>query len=355
MRLLLITFEIDPSSRVLAWQQAVALKLSQKCERVVVLTHRLHGFIVPDNMQVHVFPRWPQRAPWRWVGGRWWMNILVLKICVRERIQVCFIHMNMPWTYRLAPAFRLLNIPVLLWYAHGMVTWRLRLAHHFATRIVTSTPDGFRIPSKKTVVIGQGIDIGSFRTETRSELTDVVSVGRISKRKRLDLMIDAMDHFWRLRPESNVRLVIVGDPVTNLDILYLTQLRDRIARSERPDSVIMHGALPPERIPPLYETAFVHLNLSETGSMDKSVMESLACGCPVLTSNEAFRTLLADSPEMMALNDSPLEIAQQLDSLYRQRQSVDHAKLRALVVGRHDLSTYITRVMRELSSLRAQL
>src|SRR5438132_1688424 len=77
MRLLVINFEMDPASQVLAWQLHVASELASKCEKVVILTHRVAEFVCPSNMTVCVFPTLLQRAPLRWLGGNWWMNIFV--------------------------------------------------------------------------------------------------------------------------------------------------------------------------------------------------------------------------------------------------------------------------------------
>ena len=52
---------------------------------------------------------------------------------------------------------------MVLWYAHTSVTPTLRLAHALADRCLTSTPAGFRIPSEKLFVVGQGIDLDQFR------------------------------------------------------------------------------------------------------------------------------------------------------------------------------------------------
>src|SRR5450759_2030299 len=104
MRLLLINFEMDPSSKVLAWQLRVAEELAARCEQVVVLTHLLDDDVeLPANLRAVVFPRLPQRAPWRWIGGRALLNAFVWRVCRKYRLNVCFIHMNMEWAYRLYP------------------------------------------------------------------------------------------------------------------------------------------------------------------------------------------------------------------------------------------------------------
>ena len=49
-----------------------------------------------------------------------------------------------------------------LWYTHRSVTLRLRLAERAATRVVSASPESFRLPSDKLRVIGHGIDTQRF-------------------------------------------------------------------------------------------------------------------------------------------------------------------------------------------------
>jgi glycosyltransferase involved in cell wall biosynthesis len=121
--------------------------------------------------------------------------------------------------------------------------------------------------------------------DTVPEALDVITVSRVSARKRLDLMVRAMDRLWDLEPRREFRLVVVGAPITQADRDYAASLEQMIRGSRHPSRIVFAGHLSPVEIRERYRSAFVHLNLSGTGSMDKSVMESLAGGCPVLTSN----------------------------------------------------------------------
>jgi len=353
MKLLLITFELDPGSQVLAWQLQVALELAKLCKSVVVLTHKAAHTSSPENMRVYVFPPLLLRAPLRWFGGKWLMNLYVWRLCRRHHVNACFIHMNMAWGFYLAPVFHLLGIPVLLWYAHGTVSRKLKLAHRCVTRIVTSTPEGFRLPSKKVSVIGQGVDAGLYKLQPVStNAVDIVTVGRVSARKNLLSMIDAMDALRELEPAVPFRLIIIGAALTAADRRYQAELEQRRLRSRQPERIILAGQLLPAQIVRYYESAFVHLNLSQTGSMDKTVMEALAAGCPVVTSNPAFHELLRSCPGSVLNSSEATVVASTILDVYRHQGMVDREGLRGLVVGKHDLATFGARVLRELSDIQ---
>jgi len=354
MRLLLVNFVMDRRSPVLAWQERVAVELARRCERVVVLTEQLGAHTSCENLEVHVVPAAYCRLPLRWLRAKWLMAGAVRAWCRRERFDACFVHMNASWVYRLWPVLRAARVPILLWYAHGTVTWRLRLAHRCADKVVSSTTEGFRIPSRKLEVIGQAIDTELFRPLPAASLrTDVIYVGRVSRRKRIARVLEGFAALHRLAPEPCFRLRIVGPTLTRDDRRYERELRAQARQLGIDAQVDWQGPVEMAATVDLHRSAFVHLNLSQTGSMDKTVMEALACACPVVTSNEAFRELLAGHPGLFLADDAPEAVARALLEVYQHPERFPARALRDLVEGRHDLHSYVAKVLRACESLAA--
>ncbi|MEK6210326.1 MAG: glycosyltransferase family 4 protein [Pseudomonadota bacterium] len=353
MDLLLVNFEMDPGSRVLAWQYYVACALAKRCSSVTVLTERLAPCELPENVRCYVVPRAFIKAPVRWLGAKWLMNFLVIWLAATGRVDACFIHMNMEWAYRLRGVLRFFRVPILLWYAHGTVSRRLRKAHASADRVVTSTPEGFRLPSKKLHVIGQGIPLELFPIPAdRSLLRDLVTVSRLSPRKRIDLLVRVFA-ILALEPDfADSRLLIVGDTVGRDDVACKRALEALVGSLGLTGRVVFLGHVPVQKMSAVYATAAIHVNVSETGSMDKTVLESLACGCPVVTSNLAFRALLAERfPEFFIEHTDIDIIAGRIAEVFARRMSYDPRALRSLVEGHHDLNAYVEKVLHHLTEL----
>lgn len=352
MRVLLVNFAMDRRSPVLAWQARIALELARRCERVVVLTERLGEHEPHQRLAVHAVPRWLSRPPLRWLRLRWGVALPVARWCREQAIDVCFVHMAASWTYRLWPALRPAGVPIVLWYAHGTVTARLRLAHAAADRVVTSSPEGFRLPSRKLAVIGQAIDTELFTLqEPLGARDEVVYVGRITPRKRVDLVLESFAAACALAPEAPLRLRLVGPTLSRADRAHERALRARTRALGIASRVEWVGALPVAETAALYRRAFVHLSLSETGSMDKTVLEALACGCPVVTTNPALRGLLASHPGLIVDAPDPAAVARALVAVRRRAEAYPGPAMRALVVGRHDLATHVDRLLAELASV----
>ena len=351
VRLLLVNFVMDQSSPVLAWQQGVVTRLAERCERVVVLTERVVASPLPANVEVHRVPR-ILTTPLRMLGVRWLMNIPVWRWCARERFDAVFVHMNADWVYRLAPCWRRFRVPVLLWYAHGSVTRRLHRAHAHASCVITSTPEGFRIPSPKVRVIGQGVDTDLFvPAANRPDTATIVAVGRVSRRKRVDLMLESLAWLKTHAPQLPFTLRIIGPTLTRDDERYAEELEQMASASGLRGAVTFEGPLPVDRLPQIYASSFLHLNLSETGSMDKAILESLASGLPTLTSNEAAFAVLRDFPGLQVRQRTPDAIGEQIRRVYETRHAFSPIALRQLVEGQHDLNSYAERVCTILAEL----
>lgn len=351
MRILIINYVMDENSGVLAWQAGVARRIALLSEFVLVLTDRIGTYMPAENMIVEQLPRRPIGVPRR-AGGAWLMNLPVYKLCRRFRIDVCFVHMAMGWTYLLSPCFKYLGIPVLLWYAHGTVSRQLRMAHRCAARIVTSTPEGFRLPSNKVRVIGQGIDTDLFRIpEPAAERNDLIYVGRISRRKNIELILDVMDCIRKISEDVPIRLRLIGPMLTPDDLTYDAELRSRVWAAGLQEKVEFAGFVPQEHISRCYRTAFLHINVSRTGSMDKTVIESLACGCPVITSNPAFRELLSGCPEFIIKDERPEAIAELALGMHERHGGYDPRALRGLILGKHDMFSYAEKITANLGEL----
>jgi len=77
-------------------------------------------------------------------------------------VDIIFSHMAPIFTIALAPYALWKRVPIVQWYAHPSVTWRLRLAHYLCTQIVTSFPTSYPYKHDKVTVVGQGIDTDLF-------------------------------------------------------------------------------------------------------------------------------------------------------------------------------------------------
>ena len=89
-------------------------------------------------------------------------------------------------------------------------------------------------------------------------------------------VLRAFAHIQHAVPEATLR--VVGDGPQRAELHAL-------AAELQLQHVTFTGAVPPERMPALYNEASVYLNSPVIDNMPNSVIEAFACGLPVVTSN----------------------------------------------------------------------
>ncbi len=218
-----------------------------------------------------------------------------------------FVHQMPEYALLSAPLARLFRKKMVSWYTHGTVSRRMRWMERVSDVVLTASRESFRIPSSKVRIVGHGIDTGLFRPaedRAREDVMRLISVGRISPSKDIETIIQAV----RLLKKKGVkvRLQIVGDVGLPSQRPYLEALTQMVMTAGLSEEVVFAGPRPWNEIPSLLRESDIAINMSGTGSLDKAVLEAMACGVMVVTSNEAFRSLLPERCQTMQNNPSLL-------------------------------------------------
>ena len=119
---------------------------------------------------------------------------------------------------------------------------------------------------------GQGIPLELFPLPSENrDRRDLITVSRLSPRKRLDLLIRAFASLAGKPEFERSRLLIVGDTVGRDDVACKRSLQLLVTELGLTDRVVFLGHVPLQNMVSVYSTVAVHVNVSETGSMDKTV------------------------------------------------------------------------------------
>lgn len=215
-------------------------------------------------------------------GGKLMRAWRLLQLANSKDYDAVFVHMNPEYVVAAGWLWRLKHKRTGLWYMHKSVDLKLRIAEKFANVIFTGSKESFRLPSKKARVMGHGIDTGFFCPDPSVAREDWwVSVGRLNPSKRHDLAI-------RAAHEAGKELRIVGDGPERENL-------EALAR-ELGAKVVFMGGLDQAGVRDVFRRAAKFVHTSETGSLDKVVLEAVACGCPVSTRDPALKFLEHEGP-----------------------------------------------------------
>lgn len=350
MRLLMITRKLDPADTLAGFTVRWVEALAARVEQLDVICQERGAWTPPVNVGVYSLGKEAGAGKLRQL----WRLFRFCEILTRETDGV-FCHQNPIYTILVSPWAKLRHKRIVAWYTHKSVDLKLRLMHWFADVVLTASPESFRLSSTKVRVVGHGIDTDVFvpAQEISSERASgrrfrVIAVGRLSPVKRYEVSIAALA-VMASEEREGVTFTIIGDPGLAGQGSYREKLR-RLARDRGIEAAVQFlGGIPHAQIARSYREADTFVHTSETGSVDKVVLEAMACGLPVVSSSEAFRQMLAPWERLLTFEkDNAYELADRLEQLRRmapdERRELGRA-LREIVVREHNLAVLTDRII----------
>jgi glycosyltransferase involved in cell wall biosynthesis len=190
-----------------------------------------------------------------------------------------------------------------------------RTAYAFAHRIVANSRAAAnrleleRVPRRKTTVIPNGLDLGSFHTPPRpkSRLRNVIVVANLRPEKGHDVLIDAAANILLRVPDA--RFDFVGDGPGRDSLLE----RVRALGIER--AFTFHGHR--DDIPDCLAAADIFVLPSRSEAFPNAVLEAMAAGLPIVASAVGgIAELIADNRTgLLVPPDDPASLCARLSLL----------------------------------------
>jgi glycosyltransferase involved in cell wall biosynthesis len=290
-RLLLFNLATDDQDPLLAFTVGWIRALADRVPYVDVVTMRSGTADLPGNVRVYSVGK--ERG---WTEARRLVEFYRrLGLLLHEQsYDACFAHMQELFALLAAPLLRPKRVPITLWYCHPHTPLQLRAAIKVVDRVISADASSCRVPTSKLVATGHGIDTDRFVPAfcQRSQFRLLV-VGRITPLKRLDLLVDAIACLQDRLPQGlEVRLI---GPTSVGDTAYEADLRQRAAELGVASLINFVGSLGTEALVAEYQAADALVSLHIVGSFDKSALEGMSCGLPLLTTNPAFAPIMTDA------------------------------------------------------------
>lgn len=338
MKLLMITRKVDRSEHLAGFIYNWVEKLAGEVEELRVISWQEGDSSgLPDNVKVtHLKTKQSK-----------FLKAVALKKIVWKNLKYVdgiFCHQMPIYTIIAAPLAKIRGKRVVSWYMHKQVDLKMRLMTWLADTVLSASKESFRLKTKKLVITGHGIDTELFKPGEKqlSEKFEIVSVGRISPTKDYESMIKAVQHI------NNIELYIIGEAGLKIQKVYFDNLKQMIDKMNLAKKVKFLGAKPNSEIPKYLKSVDLFINLSGTGSLDKAVLEAMASGCLVLTSNESFQKILPK--ELMVEKDNPKALTEKIEYIMQipeDKKSQLRQQLRQEVVANHNLENLVKKIVEQ--------
>ncbi|MBI2065378.1 MAG: glycosyltransferase family 4 protein [Candidatus Yanofskybacteria bacterium] len=336
--ILIVTQKVDENDQLLGFFIEWLKRFSYKFEKITVICLEKGRFDLPENVRVLSLGKESGASRIKQLS-----TFCFLITALRKDYDAVLVHMNPIWVILGGFWWRMMKKKIFFWYTSGGVTAKLKLAEKFANTIFTASSESFRLPSKKIIVTGHGIDTEVFRPATDirqpaiGNKIKILSVGRIAPVKNYETLIDAAKI---LRDRSfNFSVTMIGEAPLERDRQYLLSIKDKIKNLKLENYFTFTGKINHRDLVSYYQLHDIFIHLSKTGSLDKTILEAMACGMRVLSSNDASKAFLP--ADVIFNNSNPDELA---EKILAQDKSETDSRLRDYVIKNHNLDRLIDKI-----------
>lgn len=346
MRLLILTQLVDLNDDVLGFMHGWIAEFARSCELVTVICLKKGQVNLPENVKVLSLGKETGKSKIKYV-----YNFYRYIWQFREDYDIVFTHMNYEYVNLGGIFWRLLGKKIGLWYAHGYAPLGLKAAEKLVNIIFTSTKSGCRLSSNKINVIGQGIDIEKFKIENlKSRVNNrnkIISIGRISPSKDYETLIKAVEF---LKSKGlNLSVEIIGGPAVTADENYFSGLKQLVADKKLTEEIKLIGPVANKEILKFLQNTALFVNMGQTGSLDKAMVEAMAAELPILTCNEAMLEVLGDYKEILMYPKRDYKMLAEKIEYVINLPVEDYLKLglslRNIAIEKHSLKNFINKIL----------
>jgi len=166
------------------------------------------------------------------------------------------------------------------------------------------------MPMVSIDVIPNGVELDRFfpaEPAEKSEVLRLLTVGRLSVTKRIEMLIDAVEILYRTA--CKVRLTVVGGGQME------RQFRKIAAERELGDVIKITGRIGSEKMPEVYRNSDIFISASMQEGMSNAMLEAMASGLPIVTTRCEGLAELIDGNGLIVEQDNIEEIAKAVKRL----------------------------------------
>jgi len=344
MKVLIVTQKIDADDDLLGFFYGWVEKIAKKFQKVNVICLQGARHYLPENVQVWSLGKETGKSKIKYI-----YNFYRYIWKMRNEYDAVLVHMNKEYVILGGPFWLLWGKKIFFWYNHRAGGLMAKMAGWFAHTIFFTSPFSYFAKSSKAKLMPVGIDTKIFirHPEVEKITKSILYLGRISPIKNLDLLIKSLG---LLRKKTNdFSLFVVGASGEN-DQNYLASIKQQIVDLKIDKQVFFLGNVPNNKTAAVYNRYQIFVNLTNSGSLDKTIFEAMSCETPVLVSNRYFVNSLP--PECFFKENDAGDLMNKL-SYFLNRPHAELAKtgikLRDYVIKNHDLDKLVEKFWQAIS------
>jgi glycosyltransferase involved in cell wall biosynthesis len=346
MKLLIITQKVDKEDPILGFFHNWIIELSKNFKKISVICLEKGKYDLPRNVEVFSLGKESKRSKIKYVK-----NFFNLILGLHREYDSVFVHMNQEYILLGGFIWKILRKKIYFWRNHKHGNLLTRIAVWLSNEIFYTSPDSFvaRYRTKATRM-PVGIDMDKFKFhEFTKKKNSILSLGRISPIKNIHIMLEAAI----ILEAKKVQFVfdVVGDPISSEDFEYKEKLIKENQNLIDKHILNFYPAVPNYETPKIYSEHEFFLNLTPSGSFDKTILESATCGCIPIILNKSLSSEI--DGRMIIEKETPESVAEVINfwlSMNINDKTKVSEKLQNYVLENHSLDSLINKLTEKITN-----
>ena len=306
MKILVITQAVDRNNTVLGFFHEWIIQFAKKAELVNVICLEKGDFDLPANVKVMSLGKENLRSRFSYI-----LNFYKYIWNTRKEYDLVFVHMNQEYVLLGSLIWKILGKKIFMWRNHPKGSFLTRVAVFLSNTVFCTSTSSYTAQFSKTEIMPVGVDTNLFKTSEAIPRynNSLLMLGRIAPVKNNILAFDVL---LKLRDRGvEAKLDFVGGHLYK-DQDYYFNLVDSAKRFEN-NAVTFRKGVPFNETASIYNSHTIFLNFTEIGSFDKTIIEALACGQLVVTTNQSLQKVL---PQGSVVNANIDEICDRIQEFF---------------------------------------
>ena len=284
LRLLICTQAVDRNDPILGFFHSWIEEFAERFEHIHVVCLKEGEHALPENVSVYSLGKEKGRSRLKYIF-RFYQYVWRL----RGDYDAVFVHMNQEYLLLGGKFWLIFRKRVVLWRNHKKGSILTHVAAFFAHVVCCTSPEAYVAKFRKAVQMPIGIDTKSFKLGLPPREDSILFLGRLDAVKNPDIFLEAIDNLRKNGISAPVH--VYGDPTPGREN-FAAELKKRFASLS---NLSFHPAVLHAETAELYNRSSIFVNLTPSGSFDKTIGEAMASGCIVVAANEVLRGILPDT------------------------------------------------------------
>ena len=339
MRLLIVTQAVDVNDPVLGFMHRWIEELAKHSEQIHVICLKEGEYKLSKNVSIHSLGKESGESRIKYLA-RFYRYIWGL----RGEYNTVLVHMNEEYVILSGLWWRLQGKRIVLWRNHKMGSVFTRIAGRLAHVVCYTSPGAYVAGYPNAVRMPIGIDTVLFAPRDEPIRGSILFLGRLDAVKNPETFLQALARLAHMQVRFSAD--IYGDPSEGREE-YARHLKETYGKNP---GIRFFPSVRNEETPPVYAAHEVYVNLTPSGSFDKTIGEAMASGCVVIVANDAVEEALG--PGLLVSPDDRVQVAdaiQKAFSLTPEERRTVVKRQREYIVREHSLTLLVERLTRILA------